>query len=261
MNTLKQTEINPNPEEHLVDPASAEHANYAVVRPVGETLDADQIQRELTDYVKSLELGGKFDVPFSERMALGDAEVDPSMLFAEEEAIPSAALELTKFCAHLASSLGFDDTATLSIGLQGDKYSSYSNINEIPHRDGARGEVDSQTASVRFVYPIGRPGSLIFPGIQEDGTPGVDAVSEEKGWHVERISPDPGDPGLPSRFLPKGDTEIITSVDDLPTDSQATQIIPGNLLVFDMTNSPWHAAPKPTVDGAVFTVDVRQATP
>lgn len=261
VNSLKQTEIHPSPNEYRVDPGSAEHSNYAIVRPAGETLDADKIQLDLASYVKTLGLEGKYDIPLGEGMLLGEVEVDPSILLHELNDAPEALSELTKFCAHMASSLGFENTATLSVGIQGDKHDEYNNINEVPHRDGARGEVGSQSASIRFVYPIGRPGSIIFPEVHEDGVTGKQVSSEDRSLRIERTTADPNNPSLPPRFLPSGDTEIVTSADEIGTDSGALQILPGNLLVFDMTNSPWHAAPEPTIDGAIFTVDVRQATP
>lgn len=253
--------INPSPENYHVDPGSAEHVNYAIIRPYGETMDANQIQRDLAGYVKSLELGGKYDFLLVETLPLSNVEADALTLFDELGDAPDALLELTKFCAHVAASLGFNSTATLSVGIQGDKYDRYNNINEVPHRDGVQGEPSKETASIRFVYPIGRPGSIILTNVHEAGVAGEQVSSDGTALYIERAARDLDSPHLPPRFLPNGDEKIITTVDELEPDSGALQVIPGNLLVFDITNSPWHAAPKPTVDGAVFTVDIRQSTP
>ncbi len=155
---------------------------------------------------------------------------------------------LIRYYATLAKKLGFSDHAQLGVFFQSDKQKD--NPNENVHRDGvgARAMLAAKKGehirSVRFVYPIGRPGTILYPDLEHEGAPVKrDQINSNPSEEDQILSP---------RFMTVEGEERQRLLEE----AQATQLVPGATLVFDMANSPWHQAPPPTPDGAVMTVGV-----
>lgn len=223
------------------------HKNFAIISLPAEYGDQAEIQQNATAMVKGMDLQGKYDCGW-ESVSLEGLDENAQEAIGEE----AAGIEpLIRYYAKLAKTWGFTDQAQLNVMIQSDKVSS--NPNETLHRDGVGGTAALEAKkgksirSIRFVYPIGRPGTILYPELDHTGAPiANEMIVDNPTKEQEHLSP---------RFLPIEGDERQQTLDE----SGAVQLIPGATLVFDMTNSPWHIAPPPTPDGAVMTVGVYES--
>lgn len=240
---IRETPITPDNE--YSETALNDHKNFAIISLPSELGDAQAIQNEAVEWVKNddwLNAKDGNDL-YSEDVPLEGLETDAT------QAVSIPACEpLVRYYAGLAKSWGFTDGARLSTGIQMDKT---SNPNEHVHRDGIGARsmlaVDDgkNVRAVRFVYPIGRPGTILYPDIDHVGDP-ID-------WKSEVITDATEEDHLKSPHFISADGE---EKQRLLNEGGAVQVMPGATLVFDMTKSPWHVAPDRTPGGAVMTVDV-----
>lgn len=233
------------PDEAHSERGLANNTNFAIISLPAELGDAQAIQDEAVEWVRNDEwLNAKDgnDI-YHEDVPLQGLETDAS------QAVTIPACEpLVRYYAALARSWGFTDNARLSTGIQMDKS---SNPNENVHRDGigARAslavEDGMDVRAVRFVYPIGRPGTILYPELDHEGHP-VD-------WMYDAIAEPTEEDHLKSpHFMSAEGDEKQRLLDE----ASAVQVLPGATLVFDMTKSPWHVAADRTPGGAIMTVDV-----
>lgn len=224
--------------------ALSNHENFAVLRIPDAYGDPVKIQADATDFVTSLDLKGVYDHGY-EPVPLQDVLRDVSTAWGGEDTPLSAVIS---FCADVAKEVGFSEGASLSAMLQSDKQDD-ENPNQTAHKDGVGSNsyqpfIEGKSIrAVRFVYPIGRPGTTVFPDLAAEGSP-INFQNEiiENPSEVERLTS--------PKFLsgPRETSQLAQA--------QPFQLLSGAILAFDMTNSPWHVAPEPTVGGAILTVNV-----
>lgn len=220
------------------------HKNFAVLGLPSEYGDQKEVQVKAAALVKEMDLQGKYDSGW-EAVSLQHVDTDASEAVGGNEAIEP----LVRYYAALAKSWGFTNRADLSVMIQSDK--TNDNPNEVVHRDGVGAtamlaiQQGKQVRTIRFVYPIGRPGTIVYPELDHKG-----AVVD---WRYEVIANPTAEKQRLSPHVIAAEGEEKKKVLE---GSSAFQLMPGATLVFDMTNSPWHKAPSPTPNGAVMTVDI-----
>lgn len=232
------------------DSANAEVAfsdrdNFAILGLPPEYGDPDAIQRDAVTWIQNDEWLNAKDGNdlYTEDQPLAGLDVDAS------DAVSIPACEpLVRYYATLARSWGFSDAARLTANIQMDKT---QNPNSTEHKDGIgsnsiiAAQEGKNVRAVRFVYPIGRPGTVLYPDMQHDGTP-VD-------WKFDAIpNPTEEDELLLARHMTVDGEERQRMLDQ----AGAVQVLPGATLVFDMTKSPWHVAADRTPGAGVMTVNV-----
>lgn len=242
---LRKTHIEPEPEHS--EQALAHHNNFAILGLPKEYGDQAEIQNRATEMVKKMDLQGKYDTGW-EKVPLLGLDENASAAIGDDQTIEP----LVRYYASLAKKWGFTDQASLSVFIQSDKFND--NPNETIHRDGVGAEAmlevgnGKQVRTIRFVYPIGRPGTTVFPELDHQG-----AVVDWKSEIVDE--PTDLQQTLSAHVLNAEGEEKQT----LLNEASSLQLMPGTTLVFDMTSSPWHVAPPATPDGAVMTVNVLEA--
>ena len=242
---LTRTPIEPDPANS--EQALGHHKNFAILGLPKDYGDQTEIQARATEMVKEMDLQGKYDQGW-EPVPLQGLEENASAAVGDNEIIEP----LVRYYATLAKSWGFTGQAELGVMIQADK--PKDNPNEMIHRDGvgsaANLEVQKgkQVRTIRFVYPIGRPGTIVYPDLDHKG-----AVVD---WKNEIVAnPTEQQQLISPHVMVAKDSERQKLLDG----ASATQLVPGTTLVFDMTSSPWHMAPPATPDGAVMTVNVMES--
>jgi hypothetical protein len=244
MNGLKvETPIIPDLEAR--EQSSIDHPNFAIIGLPNKYGDKDELQTQAMHFLKSIGTQGRYDV-YWEPVQFSDVIHNASIAMDNKtELVP-----LMQYYTDLAHQWGFTDKATLSVAIQIDRK---ENVNENVHRDGIASLRDDVRAGrhvrgIRFVYPIGRPGTILYPELSDKGSPANIAEGIiENPTDFERVTS--------PRFLDSNGVARLQSLNQ----AGALQVMPGNTLVFDMMNSPWHQAPNFTENGAVLTVDISES--
>lgn len=223
-----------------------------------ETLDGKAILEQMQAYADGLTKNHKFTpgivIPLGSgsRFSVGEvADTHAKGLVAEVNAmspVPEALTGILTTVAQIAEDSGFDrDKALLSASFMYER--SEGNPNNNLHADGLFGLVKEDTSKVklaRFVYALG-PGTLIYPEIQEEGTPMQLDYNSPSG--VKPIE-EPTDLQLinATRGASFTEQELLSA--------DAQQVLPGNVLGFDPTQRLWHQAPNE--NRPVLVIDVEQ---
>jgi hypothetical protein len=227
--------------------ALSDHTNFAVITLPPEFGDAQAIQAQAINSLANDEFIQKgWDSGF-EPVKLEGLEADASAAVDGDLTYEP----LVRYYASLAKSWGFSDNASLGVMFQSDKD---KNPNVTIHRDGVGANSSvalddgKEVRAVRFVYPIGRPGTILYPDMDLEG--------QAINWKNEVIEdPTEEDHVKSPHFMSAEGEEKQRLIDE----ASAVQVMPGATLVFDMTRSPWHVAPDKTPGGAIMTVDVYEA--
>lgn len=244
MDELK-VETNIIPNLNAVERSSADISNYAIIGLPEKYGNKSDLQTQAMHLLQSLGTQGRYDV-YWEPVQFSEVRHNVSSAMDHKTELAP----LMQYYIDLASQWGFSDNATLSTAIQIDRQ---ENVNENVHRDGIASLSDDVRAGkhvrgIRFVYPIGRPGTILYPDLSEEGKPASIAKGVIDNPSVFEQATNP-------RFLDTDDT----MKQHLLNQAGAIQVIPGNTLVFDLMNSPWHQAPYFTENGAVLTVDINES--
>lgn len=253
---INNTKISPSLEYSST--VFSDYEGFDVVKIPEQFGEAQEILEQVQKFVGQMNLQEKYQRNFH-HVSLEQAARDASAIFENstlEEEDYSGAETVTRVCANIALGLGINPVhSEVSVAVQPDRNDGL-NPNESLHKDGVgartvrAAEQGFATRTIRFVYAVGRPGTVLYPKITESGSPVnslvgiIDNPSEKDNF----VSP---------RFL---DPKVV-DIGKVAMQGEPSQVIPGNILVFDMANSPWHQAPDNTPGGAVLTVDVLEKIP
>lgn len=252
-------------DNELHEASIASDAPYTIYEPIAERvrsdgsvemLSSEETLADMKTYVENeLKVKPGHIVPLGgiTSHSVGEIIDTDAKAFLEEvngvSPVPAAFIGFLKTTAQLAERSGFDrEKSRFRATIMQDALEGNPNLNI--HADGLGGLVnkDTQTAKMtRFVYPM-RPGTVIYPDIQNDGKP-VDVTY--KGNGIAFID-------NPTEIDLIGQPRSAEFTQQELLDGRAQQVLPGRILGFDPTRRFWHQAPDQ--NGAILVIDITESS-